>query len=662
MKKTITFLLLLVAIVTTQAQNTFTSTTPGTTTWTCPADVTSVTIECWGAGGAGGSVQTTTDATITSRACGGAGGSYAKITLTNLVPGTAYTYTVGAGGAAAIPTQASVAASGGSTTFNTSTVFAVGGPGGSNLYNQASLGSLGLATAPVSGNTGDVVWYGGNGGVNGGTGAGAGGGSAGSTGNGGAGGTAANVGAAGAGGGGAGGAGSAAATGTGTSGSIPGGGGGGAVVKTTANTSRLAGSGANGKIVFNWITNVPSAPTITFPTATVNKNFGDAAFTQIASSNSNGVITYSSNNPSVASVDPSTGQVTLGSVGTATITADQAAGTGFLAGSTSYTVNVNAVITVSTPSPSQLFYEAGVTTSGEATFTITSLGLTNDVLVAPGTNVEVSLTSGSGFVANPSTLTIPLASFSGGPVTIYLRLRASIQPGGTGTVARTITVSSIGATTKTTVLGSGYITGLQITGSSPTSTYVQGAGPGDEKSFTVIGACLETTTQVLLTVGSNIEITTTAGNYTTPISSPVSLVITPGAIPNPRITTATYYYRLKAGLAAGTYADATTKVSLSADGSSSLTGAFTTKELQITGTVDLGTGLANRDISNLKCIAANGTIHVSGVEAGKQIDIYNNVGQKVKSLTAIDNNNISLSAKGIYFVKVDALVQKVILK
>jgi hypothetical protein len=371
---------------------------------------------------------------------------------------------------------------------------------------------------------------------------------------------------------------------------------------------------------------------------------------------------------------------------------------------------------------------------------------------------------------------VPLASLSGGPVTIYVRLKSGMQPGGTGTVSRTITISSTGATTTTAVLGSGYITGLQITGSSPTSTYVIGAGPGDEKSFTVIGACLETTTQVSLAFGSNIEITTTAGNYTTPITSPVSLVITPGAIPSPKITTATYYYRLKSGLAIGTYADATTKVSLSADGTSSLTGAFTTKELQVTGTVldhitvsspvstalyyaqgvgpssertfnvsgsgltadidvtpganieistftgtgfvstpiiltqtaglvastpiyarliaglsaatyndattlvtasstgftsktvqfvgtvDLGTGLSNKDISNVKCIAANGTIIVNGVEAGKQIDIYNNVGQKVKSVIATANNNIALSGKGLYVVKVDAFVQKVVLK
>ena len=35
------------------AQTTMTYSTPGTYTWTCPAGVTTVKVECWGAGGGG---------------------------------------------------------------------------------------------------------------------------------------------------------------------------------------------------------------------------------------------------------------------------------------------------------------------------------------------------------------------------------------------------------------------------------------------------------------------------------------------------------------------------------------------------------------------------------------------------------------------------------
>ncbi len=51
-------------------------------------------------------------------------------------------------------------------------------------------------------------------------------------------------------------------------------------------------------------------------------------------------VTYTSSNPSVASVDANTGSVTLNAAGTATITASAAAVEGYLAGSASYTVYV----------------------------------------------------------------------------------------------------------------------------------------------------------------------------------------------------------------------------------------------------------------------------------------------------------------------------------
>ena len=55
--KTSRYLLVIAAIILSfqskiQSQTTTTITSTGT--WTCPAGVTSVSVECWGAGGAGG--------------------------------------------------------------------------------------------------------------------------------------------------------------------------------------------------------------------------------------------------------------------------------------------------------------------------------------------------------------------------------------------------------------------------------------------------------------------------------------------------------------------------------------------------------------------------------------------------------------------------------
>jgi len=67
------------------------------TTWRCPSGVTSIQVECWGAGGAGGSASAASSSGNRSGGGGGAG-SYVKKTIT-VVPGTDYTITVGQGGA-----------------------------------------------------------------------------------------------------------------------------------------------------------------------------------------------------------------------------------------------------------------------------------------------------------------------------------------------------------------------------------------------------------------------------------------------------------------------------------------------------------------------------------------------------------------------------------
>jgi uncharacterized protein YjbI with pentapeptide repeats len=62
-----------------------------------------------------------------------------------------------------------------------------------------------------------------------------------------------------------------------------------------------------------------------YSSANITKNYGDGQFTLVASSDSSGAILYSSNTPSVASINSSTGVVTVGVLGTATITVSQAA-------------------------------------------------------------------------------------------------------------------------------------------------------------------------------------------------------------------------------------------------------------------------------------------------------------------------------------------------
>jgi uncharacterized membrane protein YuzA (DUF378 family) len=144
MKKIIFFVLpLLFLPVSFYSQTTVTLTAPGTSTFTVPAGVTSLNVECWGAGGAGGG----TAGNATAAGGGGGGGGYSMNTV-GVVSGSSINYTIGAG---AIGTTAN-GGNGGSTSF--STVSANGGLGGFRGNSNAGAGGAGGIGATYNGGNG----------------------------------------------------------------------------------------------------------------------------------------------------------------------------------------------------------------------------------------------------------------------------------------------------------------------------------------------------------------------------------------------------------------------------------------------------------------------------------------------------------------------------
>ncbi|WP_262916404.1 cytochrome c3 family protein [Aestuariivivens sediminis] len=133
------------------AQTTRTFTTSDT--WTAPPGVTSVTVECWGAGGAGGSGNRNG-----LGSGGGGGGAYSSAVVV-VIPDNVYTITVGLGGT--IVSNGDGNAGGDSWFLNTSTVLAKGGSGGiaasgntSGAGGAGGLESQGVGTTTFSGGTG----------------------------------------------------------------------------------------------------------------------------------------------------------------------------------------------------------------------------------------------------------------------------------------------------------------------------------------------------------------------------------------------------------------------------------------------------------------------------------------------------------------------------
>jgi hypothetical protein len=277
--------------------------------WTCPAGVTSVQVECWGGGGAGGRSYTTNG----GAGGGGGGGAYARLNSFTVVPGQSYTVTVGGQRTSSTTSNMASDNNGNPSWFNsTSTVFAPGGPGGAGVSSAAN-GAGGTWGGTCTGCIGDLVRFGGNGVTGNGTSGsagGAGGGAAGASANGGNG---AN---------GTGGTGNSGITGfSGTGAAGPGNdnngspgvsyGGGGSGAKRTTNpgTNRNGGVGAQGYVLISF-----TCPSIGTVSAGSNQSFTCSTTTTLSGSavpsGMSGTWTVSPGGPTISSPNSATTNVT----------------------------------------------------------------------------------------------------------------------------------------------------------------------------------------------------------------------------------------------------------------------------------------------------------------------------------------------------------------
>jgi hypothetical protein len=242
------FFLFFIFTTTTFAQTTvpFTS----STTWTCPAGVTSIQVKAYGAGGGGGYGGGSNK----YGGGGGGGGGYSQNLTVSVTPTTIYNITVGTGGSSSTASGTNGGNGTATTaTFGAVTITANGGVGG-QTYTNGGVGGAGGTGSTFNGGTGGTGTTSGSGG---------GGGCAGPTSIGGNGAipTAGLSGGANAG---AGGAGSTANGANGTIGANYGGGGGGGT-----RTSNGA-AGANGYLEISYAPPSPCLSATNLPCATTN--------------------------------------------------------------------------------------------------------------------------------------------------------------------------------------------------------------------------------------------------------------------------------------------------------------------------------------------------------------------------------------------------------
>jgi len=111
------------------------------TSYTTPANCTSIYVEAVGGGGGGGGGQGSGTA---SQGAGGGGGGGTSVKLFTVTPSTAYTYAIGAAGSAGA--SGSNGGAGGNTTFTVGATTATGGGGGGGI-SAGNGGAGGTATS-----------------------------------------------------------------------------------------------------------------------------------------------------------------------------------------------------------------------------------------------------------------------------------------------------------------------------------------------------------------------------------------------------------------------------------------------------------------------------------------------------------------------------------
>lgn len=170
-----------------------------------------------------------------------------------------------------------------------------------------------------------------------------------------------------------------------------------------------------------------TAPNIYFATSSYSVNDGSSPFTQTATSNSSGTITYSSSNASSASVNSVTGQITVGTSGSATITATQVASGTFCGGAATYNITVTSSSPVinTTGSISTMSTVYG-TASTFRNFSFSANNLTGSQVVATApAGFEISNADGGSY-SNTTNFAVTAGGATG---TVYIRLSKNTSAG-----------------------------------------------------------------------------------------------------------------------------------------------------------------------------------------------------------------------------------------
>ncbi|WP_162126240.1 YDG domain-containing protein [Flavobacterium phycosphaerae] len=286
------------------------------------------------------------------------------------------------------------------------------------------------------------------------------------------------------------------------------------------------------------------------------KTYGDSGFTMTATSdNSVGAITYSSNNPSVATINSTTGAVVIKGAGTASILVSQAASTGYTADTASATLTVNPATTgltitatniskvyglalsngtasVSLSNVSGLLYTDNLGTGATLSYSYGSGGAAfAPVAFYPGDITPSNLILGSGATYNPANyaaVTYVSGDLTVSPASQTITFASTdSKPYGTaayslnGIASSGLTVSYSSSDTNVATISGSTIT---IVGVGTTTITASQAGDGNYNAATSVNQTLTVTAKNLTVTGITANNKNFDGNTDATLSGTGSLV------------------------------------------------------------------------------------------------------------------------------------------
>jgi gliding motility-associated-like protein len=332
----------------------------------------------------------------------------------------------------------------------------------------------------------------------------------------------------------------------------------------------------------------------------INKSYGDATFTVAAISNSDGVITYTSSDETVAKISGTT--VTIIGVGTATITATQVSTSAFTAASTT------AVLTVSSKAPI-ISLSAIYKTYGDSSFSIAATSTSDGAITYTSSDATV-------------------VTISGTTVTIV----------GAGTATITATQAAAGgydAATATATITVSKADQIITIGSLPTSA------PLKDLNNVQITANASSGLPVVISLGDGSAATLNGSNQLVSIGSTGTVTIVVTQAGNANYNAASFSQSLDVTKNNQTISFGSLTAVTYQPGLTSTLGAFASSGLDISYTVISGPG--NID-GNILTITGAGTITISASQAG---DAANNEAAAVSQTLVVNKAALTISLADI---------------